>query len=50
MTQRNDRDEFEFVTRLLSAYVTGGGVDRTPDALIERGKGLREVYRRIFVA
>ena len=42
--------EFEFVTRLLSAYVTGGGVDRTADALIERGRGLREVYRRIFVA
>lgn len=42
--------EFEFVTRLLAAYVMGGGVDRTPDALIERARGLREVYRRIFVA
>lgn len=50
VTDATHREEFEFVTRLLAAYVTGGGVDRTIDALVDRGRGLREVYRRIFVA
>lgn len=40
--------EFEFVTRLLSAYVQCCGVGRTIEELAERGRMLREVYGRIF--
>ena len=40
--------EFEFVTRLLSAYVQCCGVENTVDGLVTRARSLREVYRKAF--
>lgn len=40
--------EFDFVTRMLSAYVQCCGVGKSIEELTDRGRGLREVYRRIF--
>ena len=37
--------EFEFVTRMLAAYVQCCGVGKTVGDLTERGRMLREVYR-----
>jgi len=40
--------EFEFVTRMLAAYVACCGVGRTEDELTERGRMLRGVYRELW--
>jgi hypothetical protein len=40
--------EFEFVTRVLAAYVQCCGVENTVEGLVTRGKALREVYGRVF--
>lgn len=40
--------EFEFVTRMLAAYVACCGVGKTVDDLTERGRMLRTVYRNMW--
>jgi len=40
--------EIEFVTRMLSAYVSCCGVERTVEGLTERARMLRAVYRGVW--
>lgn len=42
--------EFEFVTRLLAAYVQCCGVENSPAGLAAKARMLREVYREVFGA
>jgi hypothetical protein len=40
--------EFEFVTRMLAAYVQCCGVENTVDGLVTRARSLQAVYRQVF--
>ena len=40
--------EFEFVTRMLAAYVQCCGVENTVDGLVKRARALQTVYREVW--
>ncbi len=43
-----EASEFEFVTRMLAAYVACCGVGKTVEDLVTRARSLQTVYREVF--
>ncbi len=45
-----EASEFEFVTRMLAAYVACCGVGKSVEELVTRANALRAVYREVWTA